>query len=72
MMINIMWHHINPLYMRNNTWFNEFPYITVISYIRLQMNYAGTEVPGFWEQLTRNLRDIPDVVEVGLFTTDSS
>ena len=35
------------------------------------MNYTGTKVPGFWEQPTRNLRDIPKVVVVGLFTTAS-
>lgn len=36
------------------------------------MNYTGTEVPGFWEQLTRNFRDISEIVEVSLFTTASS
>lgn len=35
------------------------------------MNYTGTKVPGFWEQPTRNIRDISNAVVVSLFTTAS-
>ena len=35
------------------------------------MNYTDTEVPGFWEQLTRNIRDISNAVVVSLFTKAS-
>lgn len=35
------------------------------------MNYTGTKVPGFWEQPTRNIRDISNAVVVSLFTKAS-
>ena len=35
------------------------------------MNYTGTEVPGFWEQPTRSIGDIPNTVVVSLFTKAS-